>query len=145
MLTGTLPTVADFHTAFDAGEPSFANGTVTDTTIAYWLAYAGRFVALDSWGDWYADGVLLLAAHEAALQAWQATRGGGVAVAREYESKSVGGVSVSRGQGLAREAADRFQRTLYGQKYAQMRRIVGAGGLITGGMGETPYFNDGGM
>lgn len=139
MITGTLPTVADFHAAFDAGEPGFVNGTVTDAVIAYWIAYAGRFVALDSWGDWYIDGVLNLAAHEATMQVWQAAKGGGVAVAREYESKSVGGVSTSRGQGLAREAADRFQRTSYGQKYAQMRRIVGAGGIITGGAPGLPF------
>lgn len=130
--SGPLPTVQDFHTAFDAGEPDFASGAVSDTTIMRWIAYAVRFVAFDVWIDLYSDGVLLLAAHEACLEAWQATKGGGLAVAREYESKSVGGVSTGRGQGIAREALDRFQRTTYGQKYAQLRRMVGMSGIVTG-------------
>jgi len=129
----TVPTVADFHARFDAGEPDFANGTVTDVTIQYWLDDSAKYLSADRWDTWYAEGLMCLAAHVTVLQVWQAKKGGGAALAHEYESKSVGGVSASRSQGVTREAADRFQRTTYGQRYVQLRKVVGTGALVTGG------------
>lgn len=126
----TVPTIADFHARFDAGEPAFVG--LSDAVIAYWLADSANYLNAPRWDVWYSDGLLNLAAHEIVMQLWQASKGGGVAVAHEYESKSIGGISAARGQGLAREAADRFQRSTYGQRYAQLRRLVGAGALITG-------------
>ena len=127
----SLPTVADFHAAFDAGEPAFA--ALSDVAITTQISYAGTWCDSAIWGTHYAEGVLLLAAHELALQAWMSARGGGSALAREFESKSVGGVSVSRSAGVAREATDRFARTYYGQKFRQLMRLVGAGPLVAGG------------
>lgn len=126
----STPTVSDFHAMFDVGEPAFA--VLSDASIAAQISYAVGWSDAQVWGTHFTEGVLLLAAHELALQAWQAAKGGGVAVAREFESKSVGGVSVSRGQGIAREAENYYARTTYGQKWQQLARRVGKGPILCG-------------
>lgn len=48
----------------------------------------------------------------------------------DYSSKSVGEVSVSIDAGLiAKYAKDPFMRTLYGQRYLYLRRLVGSGAV----------------
>jgi hypothetical protein len=117
-----LPSIADFHARFDRGEPAFAS--VDDAVVTRWIAYAGAWCDASVWGDWYAEGVLLRAAHELSCETDQSARGGAVRVARELESQSVDGVSMSRGQGIAREAGDQLSRTAYGQRFVQLRRLV---------------------
>lgn len=131
MIVATLPAVSDFHALFDLGEPAFA--TLPDASISAQITYAGTWCEASVWGSHYAEGVLYLAAHEIALQLGIATRGGGFALAREFDSKSVGGVSVSRGPGIAREAGDPFQRTYYGQKFRELAKRVGRGAMVAGG------------
>jgi len=133
MSAQSLPGTTDFHVRFDLGEPNFA--TIADAVVLSKIAYAAQFCDPMIWGAFYQEGVLLRAAHELATDLDQAARGGAVRVARELESQSVGGVSLSRAQGIAREAADTLNRTIYGQKWVQLRnKYVSPGGLTMGGM-----------
>ena len=133
MIVATLPTVGDFHALFDLGEPSFS--TLADDVISTQITRAGTWTPSDVWGAHYAEGVLYRAAHEICLQLGMAGRGGAFALAREFDSKSVGGVSVSRGSGIAREANDPLQRTYYGQylRYMIVTAGIGRGPLVAGG------------
>jgi hypothetical protein len=129
--------VSDFHALFDLGEPSFV--ALSDDTINAQITRAGTWTPPEVWGAHYAEGVLFRAAHELCLQLGMAGQGGAWALAREYESKSVGGVSVSRGTGIARDAADPLARTIYGQQLRFMIVTLGIGkGPLVAGGGLTP-------
>lgn len=122
-MSTTLPTVADFHARFD-GEPAFAS--VSDATIQCYLTEAQDFVSAAVWGQWYSYGVLFYSAHQLAMTLADRAKGGAAASALEPESKSVGGVSLSRSGGLQAVRENTFKSTKYGARYWELLRQVGA-------------------
>lgn len=117
-------TPTEFKTRF----PEFA--AETDARVQLFINDAEPNFDLARWDDLYEVGVAYFVAHEISLANLQTKLGGSAgSLAGDVSQKKVGEVSVTRDTGLLnRQADDPFLRTVYGQKYAYYRKLVGMGG-----------------
>ncbi len=122
--------IAQFRIDF----PEFADNAVyTDGMISFWDGIAQKSVDVTRWGDLYTQGVSLFVAHNIALQARNVAgsgSGGAGFVAGAIASKSIGDVSVSYDNAIAKlDNAGQWALTIYGQQYLQLARMIGAGAV----------------
>lgn len=112
-----------------------------EALLTAWVSFASKLVDPARWGDLADMGVMLLAAHNISLSAksFRASAYGrepGMAQGM-VSSKSVDGVSVSYDTSTSsEEGAGQFNLTQYGQRYASLRRLMGAGPVYVGGDGS---------
>lgn len=125
-------TPAQFRTLL----PEFASTSdYADPAITAWLAVGYRFVNPELWDVGDIDlGASLVCAHFLVLgqRDRKAARKGGVPGMQSgaLSSKSIGGVSASYDVALtAVQGAGAWNATLYGQRYATLARLYGAGAL----------------
>lgn len=110
--------------------PAFAE-TPDEPTVQRWLDRSVRFFNADAWDDLLPDGVSNWVAHnlvlEAQLGATFATAGGGL----DAVGKGVGQMRVQYSDKIVDlKAKDPFMRTVYGQEYRRLQRMIGAA-LVT--------------
>lgn len=80
------------------------------------------------WGNFYEQGLAAWVAHEITVSQGPIDTGDGSLTART--SKTIGEVSVTYGEtALARSAKNPYMRTVYGQKYLYLARLVGMGAV----------------
>lgn len=79
------------------------------------------------WGTFYLQGFAAFVAHMIAMDKRAAA--GGQAAAGPVQSKSVGDVSTAYASVQWKASDAMFATTPYGQKYLQLRRLVGLGAL----------------
>lgn len=116
--------------------PEFSStADYSDPAITTWLAVGYRFVNPHLWDVGDIDlGASLVAAHFLTLEQRdrKAARAGGVPGMQSgmLSSKSVGGVSASYDVALtAVQGAGQWNATSYGQRYATLAKLYGAGAL----------------
>ena len=125
-------TVPQFRTRFsEFGTPA----VYSDDFLQMWLDVGYKLVDADSWGDDMVDlGASLCAAHFIVLQKRDqltAAKGGvpGFTVG-VVSSKSIDSVSVAYDVASAMvQGAGQWNATRYGQQYAQLSRLYGAGAM----------------
>lgn len=106
--------------------PQFASVDVTVIQTA--IDDADPFFNVCRWRNFYEQGLAAFVAHNLTLAAGPVDTGDGSQTARV--SKSIGEVSVSYSSGMVdKYAADPFMRTVYGQKYKYLARLVGMGAV----------------
>ena len=116
----------DFRTAF----PAFA--AETDPTIQRWLDASVPFFDVSRWDTLYPMGVGNWVAHQIVMDSAATAAGAGAAAANagDATSKQVGTVRVDRSQELlSKQMDDPFMRTIYGQQYRHLARLVGLGAV----------------
>lgn len=124
-------TVSSFRIDF----PAFTDtAAYPDASVAFWLGLASKSLSPDRWGELLDYGTELFVAHNLALdaQANKAAAAGGVpgVASGLTSSKTVDKVSVSYDTASAAiEGAGNWNLTTYGQRYVQLARLVGAGGV----------------
>lgn len=127
--------------AFRAAFPVFRDRVrYPEELLAIWLPFCIKQLDAGRWGDLYDMGAYLLLAHHVVLESQQkrtAAYGKTPGLAQGVvSSKSVDGVSVSYDNSTtSEEGAGQFNLTTYGQRYAQLRRMLGAGPVYVGGEG----------
>lgn len=116
-------TPSDFKTLF----PEFT--TETDARVQLFIDRADPHFDIERWDDLYPEGVANFVAHNMALANAQTAQGGSVgAMSNDNMLKKVGDIQVMKDTGLLNKQAENpFMRTLYGQQYLYLRRIVGMG------------------
>lgn len=117
--------------------PEFTS--TADATVSLWLTRADPWFDVTRWDSFYSEGLANWVAHQLTIAARQAaeTAAGGVGPG-DITSKSVGDVSVTRSAAIVeRQASDPMLRTTYGQRYAELRDLVGIGAWTTGPTGIT--------
>jgi len=120
---------------FRADFTEFANTTnYPDSMITFWLTYAARLVDETRWGDCYDLGVELFVAHNIVLERDAVRRAAAGATPGQASgplaSKTVDKVSISYDTASAMEpGAGHWNLTVYGQRYARMVQMFGAGGI----------------
>jgi hypothetical protein len=121
-------TPSEFKASFPDGEFS----SLADNYVQVFLTAAVPFFDVSRWGAFYSEGLACYVANSIVVSKARAammTANPGAMDAGDVTSQSVGDVSFSQdGRLLARQMADVSQRTQYGQRYAQLRRLIGAGG-----------------
>lgn len=147
------PTVTNFRTDY----PEFGSvSKFPDSAVTYWLGIA-KLMLTTRWDDTPAEagaptqlyyGTELFVAHNLVLEAQarkNAAKGGtpGVGNAGPVSSKSVGPVSISYDTASAIELdAGHWNLTVYGTRFIQLARMMGAGPLQIG-QGCAPYGSGG--
>jgi hypothetical protein len=130
----------DFREAF----PQFDHARFADARVIFWLTLAGKQLAAERWRELRFEACCLFAAHYLTLEAEAAKDEDGSGaftvaagpVVSDAESKSVGGVSISRSKGRAgaagaeAPAAGQWSLTIYGRQLWQLMQIIGAGGTV---------------
>lgn len=120
---------------FKARLPEFS--TVSDEVIQDAIDEAAPFFNVGRWSELYPRGLRYFVAHILTLDAENAakhTAAPSASDAGDNVGKKVGDVSVTKGESLVRlQMKDSFMRTKYGQLYAELRDMVGIGGVVTGG------------
>ena len=116
-------TPSDFKNQF----PEFASET--DARVQLFIDKAAPHFDFDRWDDFYQDGVANWVAHNLAMANAQTAQGGAVqAMTNDNLVKKVGDVQVTKDTELLNKQTDTpFYRTLYGQQYLYLRRMVGRG------------------
>ena len=99
--------------------------------MQYALDSAKPFLDVARWDDLYTQGLANYAAHTLTMTAVAAVAVGGVAgVSDTAITKKVGDVSVGRSEMLLQQQLkDPLMRTLYGQEYRRLARLVGMGAI----------------
>jgi len=128
------PTVSEFRTAF----PEFADGVkYPDTLVQLWLDVSVRLVNADRWAELTNLGIMLATAHSVVIGARSAAAAakglppGGVAGIQS--SKSADGLSASYDvSSVTEQGAGQWNSTVYGTRYFQMLKLMGAGPLQSG-------------
>lgn len=121
--------------SFRADFPAFTDTAVyPDAAVTFWLGLASKSLSPDKWGDLLDYGTELFIAHNLVLeaQANKAAAIGGVPglASGLTSSKAVDKVSVSYDTtSAAIDGAGNWNLTTYGQRYIQLARLVGAGGI----------------
>lgn len=101
----------------------------TDPQIQIVITDAVPWFDVDRWGGFYEQGVAAFVAHTLTVDKRTAA-GGGNAASGPQSQKSVGDVSVSYAVPQFTKPTDAFWATTgYGQRYLQLRRLVGLGAL----------------
>jgi hypothetical protein len=124
------PTTTDFRTTL----PEFQDDArYTDGQIQIFLTIGTGLVSEQRWGNTYAFGVQLVAAHFLTISArnQDAAYLGGTPgeVNGPVSSKAVDKVSISYSDSTNAKDAGQWGTTTYGQQYVSLRRIFGAGPL----------------
>lgn len=105
-----------------------ALASVSDATVNIAIADAEPWFDAERWGAFYAQGVAAFVAHM--LTADQAAAKNASAAAGPIQSKKVGDVQVAYAPTAYRKDTDAtFATTIYGQRYLQLRRLVGMGAV----------------
>lgn len=99
--------------------------------VQYALDSAAPFFDVARWDDLYTQGLANYAAHTLTMTVVAAVSVGGVAAVSDVATvKKVGDVSVSKSEiMLDKQAKNPFLRTLYGQEYQRLARLVGMGAV----------------
>lgn len=103
--------------------------TASTDRIKAIIASAAPWFDVGAWGAFYDEGLWNFVAHRLSLEMGGPNSLQQGADAR-ITSKTIGSESVSRDTKLS--AGDTFQLTIYGQRYAEMRDMVGLGGTSSG-------------
>lgn len=138
----TTLTIAQFRADFPefGGTDKFPNAQVQ-----YWMTLSTLLMNVSRWGSLYFTGQELFIAHHCSIEAhaMEETKNGGIPgkMAGAISGKSVGGVSVSYDTGSTIEPnAGHWGLTIYGNRFVQLMRMVGAGPIQLGA-GFTPAFS----
>lgn len=102
-----------------------------DERIQYVLDSAAPHFDVVRWGDFYTQGLANFTAHTLTMTAVAVVAVGGVAGGADIATvKKVGDVSVSKSEMMLMEQSKNpFLRTIYGQEYSRLRRLVGMGAV----------------
>lgn len=102
-----------------------------DARVQYALDSAAPFFDVARWNDLYTQGLVNYAAHTLTMTAVAAVCVGGVAgVSDTANMKKVGDVSIGRSDAmLEKQTKNPLYRTLYGQEYLRLARLVGMGAV----------------
>lgn len=101
---------------------------ISDSTVNLAIADAVPFFDEARWESFFAQGFCAFVAHQ--LRANERAAAGGGTASGPVVSKTVGDVSVSYQAGAALRTGDAYYAaTPYGQRYLQLRRIVGLGAV----------------
>ena len=118
----TIPTAEDVKQRY----PELT--ATTDGVINMAIGDAVPFFDQERWGSFFAQGFCAFVAHQ--VRRNENAAAGGGAVAGAIASKTVGDVSVSYQAAALLRAGDAYYATThYGQRYLQLRRIVGLGAI----------------
>lgn len=118
--------------------PEFADATqYPDAQVNYWLDFGKLMLRPERWKEALPYGLVLFAAHNLALwrQDMNAVNRSGIPgvpglSSGATTSKSVDKVSVSYDQNVGLiEGAGHWNLTVYGKRFIQMARMMGAGGI----------------
>lgn len=126
-------TVAAFRAAF----PSFANvADYSDPEIAFWTAFALLRHNAERWGQTLDMGVMLFVAHNLALEfnartSAKAGQGAG-SVVGVLTSVTADKVSWTRAAPATNPEDDHWGLTIYGKRWKELSRMMGAGGIYVG-------------
>lgn len=114
---------------FKAQFPEFASES--DARVLSFIDRAEPHFDLDRWADLHQDALAHFVAHSLTMaNAQTAQSSGALELAHDVQSKKVGDVQLNKStELLSRQADNPFFRTLYGQHYLYLRRLVGAGAL----------------
>jgi hypothetical protein len=133
-------TAASFRTAF----PAFANtATYPDAQIDFWIALALLMHNAERWGNLLDYGVMYFVAHNLTLE-FNANRAATLGqnpgpVLGAVTSGSVDGSSYSRDPGQAMDPNNgHWNLSVYGLRWKEMQRLVGAGPVQVGVGCTTP-------
>jgi hypothetical protein len=111
---------------FKAAFPAFTN--TPDPTVQRHITAAAPYFDVDRWGDFYSDGIGNFVAHKIAMENAAAANVG----AGDATLKHVGSVIVQRdGKNVGMQMRDPWLRTIYGQEYRRLSRLIGMGGAAT--------------
>ena len=106
--------------------PEFTS--TSDDVVGMVIGDAFPFFDEERWGSFYLQGYCAFVAHQLTVNARAAA--GAAAASGPVQTKTVGDVSVTYQGGETLRATDSyFATTSYGQRYLQLRRLVGAGAL----------------
>lgn len=118
----TTPTAAEIKARY----PELAG--IAGPTVNLAIADAEPWFDVTRWDSFYAQGFAAFVAHMLTVD--KKTAAGGQATAGPQQAKSVGDASVSYTAVQFRNPTDAFfATTTYGQRYLQLRRLVGMGAL----------------
>jgi hypothetical protein len=118
-------TPAEFKAIFT---PTF--DAVSDSVVQTQLTLAVEWFDVCVWGGWYAEGLSNYVAHKLTMNAVAAAAPGGVAGGLDNTSlrKKVGDLDIMKSeQAMLKNMSNPFYRTIYGQEYLRLTRIVGSG------------------
>jgi len=96
------PTYDDFITEY----PEFSPPAVFEADVQRQLDFAIRLLSRSAWGDWYSDGILLVAAHSISMRLNTQSAVNGSSVIGSTSSKTW------------------YNRTMYGQKFLYLQSLV---------------------
>lgn len=118
-------TPAEFKAIF----PSFDGET--DARVQYAIDSAAPFFDVARWENLYTQGLVNYVAHTLTMTAVAAVVVGGVAgVSDVATTKKVGDVSVTKSDAMVEKLAKNpYLRTVYGQEYYRLSRMVGMGAI----------------
>lgn len=117
-------TPADFKADF----PQFT--TIDDAIIQRQINNAAPFFDVARWAAFYSAGIGNYVAHMLTLNTYLATLSASQNMGIDVVMKKVGDVTIQKDAGLLNASAkDPFNRTIYGQEYARLRKMIGSGGL----------------
>lgn len=116
-------------TEFKARFPEFSSET--DGRVQLFINDADPLFDQSRWDDLYSVGLANLVAHELVVANEQTAAAGKIGrLANDTLTKKVGDVQVTKDTMLLnKQAQNPYMRTSYGQKYLQLRRLVGMGGV----------------
>lgn len=123
-------TPSEFRACFPDGDFSqAADATLTDAYIQKFLDAAAPMFNAPRWDTLYSEGLSRFVAHSIVMSRARAARGLQVDGGNVTE-KHVGPVGVSyNGELQVLMAKDTYMRTDYGQRYCELRDMVGLGGM----------------
>lgn len=117
-------TPAEFKLDF----PQFASES--DERIQREIDNAAPFFDVERWAAFYTAGLGNYVAHKIALGNYLTAQTPASTLSIDVTVKKVGDVTVQRDPAIMSMAArDPFMRTIYGQEYLRLRRMIGGGGL----------------
>ena len=123
-----MATASQFRVSF----PAFADALAySPEQVDYWLGIGTKLVSAERWASMTDHGIYLVAAHFLALsKSALRSAASGQAHGGVVSSKSVDKVSVSYDTTIGSvEGGGAWNQTTYGQQYAQLSRLFGAGGV----------------
>lgn len=101
-----------------------------DERIQLFIDKSDPYFDAARWGDFYADGQAYWVAHTLFLADNSGTPGAGMGLQDSTTSKKVGEVQVSKSAELVKAGMnDPYMRTGYGQKFSELRRMIGIGAV----------------
>lgn len=115
-------TPAEFKAVF----PEFTS--TSDEAVQLRIDMSEPYFNAARWGSFLSEGVSNFVAHQLALSAQNQATGG---ISSDTTKKKVGDVEVMSSElMLQRKAENPFLRTIYGQRYLYLLKLVGLGALV---------------